>query len=77
MSGLSIARVLMIIGIVTFLIGGGVYLLSRLGVNLFRLPGDIRFQIGNVTCMIPLVTTLLLSLVLTIVLNVVFRLLNK
>ena len=77
MTTMQIARYLMIFGAVLLLIGGGIYLLSRLGVNLFRMPGDIRFQIGNVTCLVPLVTSLLLSVVLTLILNVILRLLNR
>jgi Protein of unknown function (DUF2905) len=76
-SGLSIARLLMFLGAAIFLVGGGIYLFSRLGINLFRLPGDIRFQIGNVTCAVPLVTMLVLSLVLTVLLNVIVRLMDR
>jgi hypothetical protein len=77
MSTLSLARFLMAFGLILFLIGGGVYLLSRLGLNLFHLPGDFRIQSGNWTCVIPLVTSLLLSLVLTVLLNLILRLLNR
>ena len=77
MTTIQLARYFMIFGAVLLLIGGGIYLLSRLGVNLFRLPGDIRLQIGSATCVIPLVTSLLLSVVLTLILNVVIRLLNR
>ena len=73
----SIARILMIAGISLFVIGGLIYLLSRLGINLFQLPGDIRFQTSNVTCLVPLVSTILLSIVLTLILNVVIRYLDK
>ena len=72
-----IARILMIAGASLFAIGGLIYLLSRLGINLFQLPGDIRFQSGNVTCFVPLVSTILLSIVLTLILNIVIRYLNK
>ena len=72
-----IARILMIAGASLFVIGGLIYLLSRLGINLFQLPGDIRFQSGNVTCLVPLVSTILLSIVLTLILNIVIRYLNK
>lgn len=72
-----IARILMIAGISLFVIGGLIYLFSRLGINLFQLPGDIRLQSGNVTCLIPLVSSILLSIVLTLILNVVIRFLNK
>jgi hypothetical protein len=72
-----IARLLMIAGIVLFLIGGLVFLVSRLGINLFQLPGDIRLQSNNLTCIIPLVSSILLSIVLTVILNLVIRYLNK
>jgi hypothetical protein len=67
----------MIAGIVLFVIGGLVFLASRLGINLFQLPGDIRIQSSNLTCIIPLVTSILLSIVLTVVLNLVIRFLNR
>ena len=72
-----IARILIIAGISLFVIGGLIYLLPRLGINLFQLPGDIRLQSGNVTCLIPLVTSIVLSIVLTLILNVMIRFLNK
>ena len=72
-----IARILIIAGISLFVIGGLIYLFSRLGINLIQLPGDIRFQSGNVTCLIPLVSSIVLSIVLTLILNVVIRFLNN
>jgi hypothetical protein len=42
-----------------------------------RLPGDITFRRGNVSCFIPIATSILLSLLLTIVLNLMFRLLGR
>ena len=72
-----IARILIIAGISLFVIGGLIYLFSRLGINLFQLPGDIRLQSGNVTCLIPLVSSIVLSIALTLILNVVIRFLNK
>ncbi len=73
----TIARILIIAGISLFVIGGLIYLFSRLGINLFQLPGDIRLQSGNVTCLIPLVSSIVLSIVLTLILNVVIRFFNK
>ncbi|MBE9474825.1 MAG: DUF2905 domain-containing protein [Chloroflexi bacterium] len=72
-----IARILIIAGLSLFVIGGLIHLFSRLGINLFQLPGDIRLQSGNVTCLIPLVSSILLSIVLTLILSVVIRFLNK
>ena len=67
----------MILGIALFLTGGLIFFFSRLGINLFQLPGDIQLQSGNVTCLIPLVSSILLSIVLTVILNLVMRLMNK
>ncbi len=72
-----IGRILMIAGISLFLVGGLIYLFSRVGINLFQLPGDIRLQSGNVTCLVPIVSTILLSIVLTVILNIVIRYLDK
>jgi hypothetical protein len=72
-----IARLLMIAGIILFLAGGLVFLASRLGINLFQLPGDIRLQGNNLTCIIPIVSSILLSIVLTVILNLVIRFLNR
>ena len=74
---MAIARFLIILGLVLLLAGGALYLLARLGVQLGRLPGDIRIQTGNVTCVFPLVTSILLSIVLTVVLNLIIRFLNR
>jgi hypothetical protein len=73
----AIARILVIVGLVLLVLGGLVYLAGRIGLPLGRLPGDFRIQTGNVTCFIPLVTSILLSVVLTIVLNIIVRILNK
>ncbi len=73
----NLARIFMIIGILFLLIGGLLYLTARLGLPLGRLPGDIRLQGENYTCIFPVVTMILISLVLTVLLNIVIRLLNR
>lgn len=73
----NIARVLIILGLVLFVIGGLLFLLSRAGIPLGRLPGDIRIQTDSITCVFPLVTSIILSIVLTIVLNIIVRYLNR
>jgi hypothetical protein len=72
-----IARILMIAGGILLVVGGLIYIFSRLGFNLFQLPGDIRLQSGNVTCLIPLASSILLSILLTLILNVIVRSINK
>lgn len=73
----SIARYLMIGGLVLFLVGGGVYLAARFGLPLGRLPGDIRIEGENGSFYFPLTTSILVSVVLTIVLNLISRFLQK
>lgn len=67
----------MIAGVVMFAIGGLLYAGGRLGIPLGRLPGDIRISGENVTCLIPLATSILLSIILTIALNIVIRMMNR
>lgn len=74
---LQIARLLVIIGVILIVAGGVVYLAARAGLPLGRLPGDIRIQSDNFTCVFPLVTSILLSIVLTVLLNIIVRLLNR
>jgi hypothetical protein len=77
MSTLSIARFLMLAGVGLFVSGGLVYVLGRMGINLFNLPGDIRLQGQNVTCLIPVASMIVLSILLSVILNLVLRFLNK
>jgi hypothetical protein len=72
-----LARVLVILGLVLIVAGGLVYLVARLNLPLGRLPGDIRVETGNVTCIFPLATMILLSILLTVGLNLIIRLINK
>jgi hypothetical protein len=72
-----LARLLVILGVVFIVAGGVVYLFGRLNLPLGRLPGDIRIQRENFTCLFPLTTMILLSIGLSVVLNIVLRLLNR
>lgn len=74
---LNFARLFVILGLVLLVIGGLLYLAARLNLPLGRLPGDIRIQTQNITCIVPLVTMILLSVVLTILLNVIIRFWNR
>jgi len=73
----SIARYLMIGGIILFLIGGEVYLAAKFGIPLGRLPGDIRIEGENGSFYFPIVTSIVVSVLLTIILNLIARLLRK
>jgi len=66
-------RLLIVVGLAALLLAGVLYFLERSGIQLGRLPGDIRIVRGNFTCLIGLGTSLLLSIVLTVVLNLLAR----
>lgn len=74
---MAIAKLLVIAGVIFLVAGGLFYLAARLGIVPGRLPGDIRFGSGNMTCVVALGTSLLLSVVLTVVLNIIIRFLNR
>ncbi len=78
----AIAKFMIIIGIVFLLSGGIIYVLAKIGVQNLpipfgRLPGDISIQGKNFTCLIPIVSSILLSIILTVILNLVVKLLNR
>ncbi len=74
---ISIARVIIVLGLVLVVIGGLIYLSARLNLPIGRLPGDIRIDRGNVHIYFPLMTGLLLSVLLTIILNIIIRIGGK
>ena len=73
----SIARYLMLGGIVLFLVGGGVYFAAKFGIPLGRLPGDIRIEGENGSFYFPVMSSILISVVLSILLNIISRFLKK
>ncbi len=73
----TISRYFMLGGIIIFLIGGGIYLATKFGIPLGRLPGDIRIEGENGSFYFPLTSSILVSIVLSILLNVISRLLKK
>ncbi len=72
----NMGRMLLILGGMIVLLGLLLTFGSKIPL-LGRLPGDIRFQRGNVSCYFPIVTCLLISLIVTVLLNVIARLLRK
>ncbi len=72
----DLARMLVLFGVLLALVGGALLLLARIP-GLGRLPGDITFQTGGLSCFFPIATSIILSIVLTILLNVLLRVLNR
>jgi hypothetical protein len=73
----SLARYLVIGGVLLIMAGGVAYLLGRLNIPLGHLPGDIRIARENFTCIFPVTTMILVSIVLSVLLNVILRLINR
>ena len=61
-------RILLVVGVVFALVGGALMLFGRL-----HLPGDFTIRTGNVTILIPIATSIILSIVLTVALNLFLR----
>ncbi len=72
----NLGKSLLLIGGLTFLCGLALVLLGRVP-SLGHLPGDITFRRGNMSCYVPLVSSLLVSILLTIVLNLLLRLFGR
>ena len=73
----NLGRWLVIFGLVLAVIGGLIWALSRTGLPLGRLPGDFYIPSGQISCLVPLGTSLVLSILLTVVLNIILRVLNR
>ncbi len=65
-------RLIMVLGLSIFAVGGLLWLVARLGISP-RLPGDIVIRRPNLTIYFPLATGLVLSLFLTLILNLILR----
>ncbi len=77
MNGLEpMAKLMVGMGIALILLGGLVWLLSKTAF-FGQLPGDIRIERDGFTCLIPVVSSIILSILLTLVLNVIVRLINR
>jgi len=71
-----IGRWMLIAGITIAVMGGIIWLLSRIpGIN--QIPGTIKIQGSGFTCIIPLLASIVISIVLTILLNLIIRLMNR
>jgi hypothetical protein len=49
------------------------YIFSRVNIPMGKLPGDIVIQGKNITCLIPIATSILLSIVLSVILTIISR----
>lgn len=75
----TLGRIILVIGLGLVFLGIMLMILSRLPFfnQLGSLPGDIRIQGQNFSCLVPIASMILLSIVLTIVLNIIIRIINR
>jgi len=66
---INIARFLVGFGLVLIITGGILLFLAKSGFQPGQIPGNIQFQSGNMTCVLALGTSILLSILLTLFLN--------
>lgn len=66
-------KTLITIGILLILAGIIVTVLSKTGINLGRLPGDINIKKDNYSFHFPVVSSIIISIILTVLLNIFFR----
>lgn len=76
------AKFFLTLGIVFLIVGGVLYAVNKIGggnlrIPFGRLPGDIRIESGNFTCIVPIVSSILLSILLTIALNIIIRIIHR
>jgi hypothetical protein len=72
----TIGRWILILGGSLVVVGAILWLLGLF--NIFEhFPGTIRIQTSGITCVFPLLASILISIVLTVVLNIIIRLFNK
>ena len=71
----EVGKWLVLMGLMLVVLGGLFWLAGRIPF-VGRLPGDIRIELENCSCFVPLATSLLLSLLLTLLLYL-FRLLGR
>ena len=67
----SIARFLIVLGVVLIMLGTVFLLFPR--IPLFKLPGDFILKKGNLVLVLPVVTSILLSVIVTIIINLLLR----
>ncbi len=72
----TLGRWILIIGITITVVGGLVWVLGKL-TGLRSLPGTLKLEFSGVTCLIPILGSIVLSVLLTVVLNLVLRWLNR
>jgi len=70
---MNIARVLAVFGLGLLVVAGVLYFLAQLNLPFGNLPGDLVIKRENYTCVIPLISSLIVSILLTILINLMLK----
>ncbi len=70
---MNIARVLAVFGLGLLVTAGVLYLIAQLNLPFGNLPGNIVIERENFTCVIPLISSLIVSILLTILINLILK----
>jgi hypothetical protein len=70
---MNIARVLAVFGLGLLVSAGVLYLIAQLNLPFGNLPGNIVIERENFTCVIPLISSLIVSILLTILINLILK----
>lgn len=74
---MNISKILIFLGLCILLIGLVGLGLSKAGINLGKLPGDIYIKKDKFGVYFPIVTSIIVSIFLTIVINLIFWVIKK
>ncbi len=70
---MNIARVLALFGLGLLVTAGVLYLIAQFNLPFGNLPGDFVIERKNFTCVIPLISSLIVSILLTILINLILK----
>jgi hypothetical protein len=73
----SIARFLVLVGIIIIVIGALFWIGGKMGLPLGNLPGDIKVSKEKYGFYFPIVTSIVISIVLTIIVNFILWIMRK
>ncbi len=72
----SLGRWLILLGVIIVGVGALIWLVGRIPA-LKQLPGTLTLNLGGLTCIVPILGSILLSIILTVILNLVIRFLRR
>lgn len=72
----TLGRWILALGIGIVIVGGLIWLVGKL-TGLRSLPGTLKLEFSGITCVFPILASIVLSVVLTVALNLIIRWMNR